>query len=113
MKKVKVVGRSKDDDGNIIGKYDSNPMMNTMVYYVKFLDGSIHEYGANVIAENMYSQVDSEGFSHSILYGILDFAKDTTAVQKGYQYITTKSVQGCMRKSTVGWNLLIAWKYGS
>ena len=31
MKKVKVVGQSKDNDGNITGKYDSNPIINTMV----------------------------------------------------------------------------------
>ena len=62
MKKVKVVGWSKDDDGNIIGKYDINPMLNTMVYDVKFPGGSIREYGVNVIENNMYSQVDSDFF---------------------------------------------------
>ena len=77
---MKVVGWCKDDDGNINGKYDSNPMLNTMVYYVKFPDGSIWEYIANLISNNMFSQVDSEGFSHSIRSGILDLAKDTTAV---------------------------------
>ena len=40
--KVKVLGWSKDDDGNIIGKYDSNPMLNIMVYDVKIPNGSIH-----------------------------------------------------------------------
>ena len=77
MKKVKIVGRSKDYYENIIGKYDSNPMLNTMVYYKDFPDGSIREYRANVIAENMYSQVDYEGFSHSILFGILDLQQSS------------------------------------
>ena len=88
-------------------------MLNTMVYDVKFPDGSIREYGANVIANNMYPQVDSESFLHSILSGILDFSKDTTAVYKGDQYTITNSGQRCMQKSTVGWNSLIAWKHGS
>ena len=110
MKKVKVVGRSKDDDENIIDKYNSNIMLNTMVYDVEFTDITICEYRANLIAKNMYSQFDSEVFSHSILSGIIDFSKDTAAVQKGDQYTTTKSGQRIMRKSTVGWNLLIAWK---
>ena len=60
----------------------------------------------------MYSQVDSEGLLHSILSGILYFSKDTTAAQKGDQYIITKSGQGCIQKSTGGLNLLISWKYG-
>ena len=84
-----------------------------MVYDVKIPNGSIHEYGANVISDNIYSQVDSEGFLHYIFSGILDFAKDTTAVQKVDQYIITKPGQRCMRKSPVGWNLLISWKDGS
>ena len=50
MKKVKVIGRSKDNDGNIIGKYDSNPILNNMVYDVEFPDGTIRAYGANMIA---------------------------------------------------------------
>ena len=73
-------------------------MLNTMVYDVEFPDGSIREYRANVISDNMYSQVDSEVFSDSILSGIPDFAKDTTAIQKVYQYIITKSGQRRMRK---------------
>ena len=110
MKKVKVVGRSKDDDENIIDKYNSNIMLNTMVYDVEFTDITICEYRANLIAKNMYSQFDSEVFSHSILYVILDFDRNNNSVQKGDQYIITKSGQRRMQKSTFGWNLLIAWK---
>ena len=108
MNKVKVVRQSKDEDGNIIGKYKNNPMLNNEVYYDGFPDGYIRKYGANIGAYNMYSQIDSEGFSHSTLSGILDFSKDTTNVHKGDQYIITKSDQRCTIKSTVGWNLLIA-----
>ena len=113
MKIVKVVGWSKADDGNIIGKYDSNPMLNTMVYNFEFPDGSIRKYGGNLIADNMYYQFDSEDIFHSILSGILDFSKDTTIYHKGDQYIITNSGQHSMQKSYVGWNLLIFWKHGS
>ena len=37
MKKGKVVGQSKDDDVNIIGKYESNPILNTMYMMSRFL----------------------------------------------------------------------------
>ena len=67
MKKVKVVGKSKDDNRNIICKYDRRPMLNTMVYDVNFPDVSIRKYEANIISNNMYYQVDSEGFWYSIL----------------------------------------------
>ena len=97
-KKVNIVGQSKYNNGNIIDKYDRNPMLNTMVYDVEFPDGTICKYRANVIADNMYSQVDYEGFLHSILSGILDLAKDSASVQKGDQYIIINSGQRCMQK---------------
>ena len=73
-------------------------MIDTMVYNVEFPDGTIRKYGENVIVYNMYSQVDSEVFPHSILFVILDFATDITDVHKGGQYIITKSGQRCMQK---------------
>ena len=55
MRNAKVIGRSKDSDGEVIGTYDENPFLNTIIYDVEFPDGEIKEYAANVIAENMYS----------------------------------------------------------
>ena len=75
MKKGKVFCRYKYDDVNIIGKYDSNPILNTMVYDVMIPDGSIREYGANIIADNMYSQVYSEGFRTPSYLESLTFQK--------------------------------------
>ena len=107
MNKTKVFGRSKEDNGNIIVKYDTNAVLNTMVYDVEFLYGSIRKYGENVISDNIYSQVDSEGFLHYIIYGILDFIKDTTTVQKGDQCITTKSGQHRMQKKLLDGTYLL------
>ena len=73
-------------------------MLNTMVYYIKFPGGSIYKYEANIIANNIYSQFDSQGFSHSILSIILEFYKDSTAAQKGDQYIIINSGQRRIKK---------------
>ena len=113
VKSAKVIGRSKDADGNVIGTYDNNPLLNTMLYDVEFPDGEIREYAANVIAENMYAQVDPDGHSYNILDGIIDHSKDESAVDKSSGYVTTKSGQKRLRKSTKGWKLLVAWKDGS
>ena len=110
---AKVKSRSKDADGNIIGQYNDNPFLNTMVYDVEFPDGTIKEYAANIIAENMFAQVDPQGRSHAILDCILDFKKDKTALHKDDMYITTKSGQRRMRQSTLGWKFLTLWKDGS
>ena len=49
FKSAKVIGRSKDDNGNVVGKYDDNPLLNTMTYNVEFSDREMREYRANVI----------------------------------------------------------------
>ena len=48
--------RALGPDGNISRKYDNNPHLNIM-YEVEFIDGQLKEYGANIIAENMLSQL--------------------------------------------------------
>ena len=62
-----------------------------MVYDVQFPDGQIKEYAANVIAENMYNQVDPDGHNVNLLDSIINYRKDDTAVDRDKMYITTKS----------------------
>ena len=113
MQNARVLRRSKDQNGNIIGSYDDNPILNTIVYDVEFPDGVVKQYAANTIAENMYAQVDSEGYQYSLLDSIIDFGTDGNAIQKGNEYVITRRGQRCLRKSTIGWKLLVAWKDGS
>ena len=49
----KVKRRALGLDRNMVGKYDNNPMLNSIMYEVEFADGTVKEYGANIIAENM------------------------------------------------------------
>ena len=77
-------------DGLESGVYDENPFLNSIVYDVEFPDGEVQEYSANLIAENMLSQVDSEGFQTLLLDSITDYAKDGSAVEKSEIFGTTK-----------------------
>ena len=45
--------RAIGPDGVIVGTYDDDPTMNSVVYDVEFPDGQLKEYAANTIAENM------------------------------------------------------------
>ncbi len=113
LKSAKVIGRSKDSDGNVVGNYNENPHLNAMTYDVEFPDGEVREYAANVIAENMYAQVDADGHTHTMLDSILDYSKDGNAVEMDDMYVTTKSGNRRMRQTTNGWKLLVQWKDGS
>ena len=41
MQPAKVIGRSKDEHGKIVGTYDTNSLLNTLVYDVEFPDGDV------------------------------------------------------------------------
>jgi hypothetical protein len=70
-----------DSEGNPVGRSNMNPLLDTREYYeVEFPDGSINVLTANAIIESLYSQVDAEGASYSILSEIVDHRKDGNAI---------------------------------
>ena len=81
-------------DGMVSGKYDDNPFLNSITYEVEFSDGQVKEYSANLIAENMLTQVNVNGYSLTLMEGIVDYSKDKSmAVSKEDKHITIKSGQ--------------------
>jgi hypothetical protein len=73
----------------------------------------VKEYNANSITENMYRQVDADGFTHTLLDSIQDHRKDGNAVDKSDGYVTTRSGVRRMRETTSGWSFKVLWKDGS
>jgi hypothetical protein len=88
----KVVHCALGPDGKTTGSYANNPILNSIVYEVEFPDGQTKEYAANTIAENMLSQINSDGYSMALIQGIIDFKKDdATAVPKSDKWLVTAS----------------------
>ena len=110
----KVTQRTIGPDGHVTGTYNNNPYLNSIIYDVEFPDGHVKEYATNIIAENILTQVDSDGMSTTLMEGIVDHRKDE---EKGLQhpdkYVQTKNGRHHLRKTTKGWELLIKWKDNS
>ena len=108
----KVERRKRDADGNLIGKANSNPILDTREYVVRFPDGREAEYSANVIAENMLSMCDEEGNQFLLLKHITDHKKDETALKEedAFGYVRGRRFQ---KKTTKGWKLCVEWKDGT
>ena len=69
---------------------------------------------ANVIAENMLTQVDSDRFALTMMDGIIDYERDNAIViQKSDAYVVTQHGRKRHRRTTVGWKLLVKWSDGS
>ena len=46
---ARVISRVVDENGHYIGTYDENPILNTLMYNVKYSDDTVQEYTANTI----------------------------------------------------------------
>jgi len=111
---AKVLKRSIGPDGFATGEYNDDPRLNSMIYEVEFSDGQIKEYAANVIAENIMRRVDHEGYSTALMAGIVDYHRDdSVAIPKSDRWVITKRGGRRLRRSTVGWKLLVQWNDGS
>jgi hypothetical protein len=108
-----VVRRKRDRDGELLGRSNANPILDTSLYEVEFDSGETEAYSANIIAEHIYAQVDEEGYTHHLLDEIVDHMKDDTAVSREEGFITTKKGRKLPRRTTKGWKFLYQWKDGS
>ena len=58
---AKVTKRLRDANGLPIGIANDNPILDTRLYEVEYLDGHKASLSANEIAQNLFAQVDEEG----------------------------------------------------
>ena len=78
---ARVVKRLKGNDQNPHGA-PYNPILDQSKYLVEFSDGTTKEIYANLIAESMFSDIDSEGHHYRILKEITGHNKKDDAIKK-------------------------------
>jgi hypothetical protein len=89
----RICKQARTDEGNPISRRNNNPFLDTRKYEVELLDGTIEEYYANIIAENLFSQVDSEGRQYILLKEISDHRRDETALPLSEGFMTTNRAE--------------------
>jgi hypothetical protein len=101
-----------DAIGNLIGKSNANPILDTSVYEVLFQDGHIEAYNANLIAENIYARVNDEGHTVYLFDEIVDHRRkaDAISVDDGFYHVRG---QRKLKITTRGWEFCVQWKDGS
>ena len=86
-----------------MGVANNNPILDTCEYVVEFMDGHEDTMTANLIAEQLISQVDDDGNRQVLLDEIIDHRVDIkTAVQEKDAYIKIKSGQKICKKTNKG-----------
>ena len=100
MSSEKVVSRVNDKDGKVKGNFNNNTILDTRVYDVMFPDGAVFNYAANIIADNMYSQVDSNDHHTLLLKEINNHRKSLMALPIDENFVVYKTGRKSLRKNT-------------
>ena len=110
---ARVTKRLRDADGIPIGTAHDNPILDSRVYEVEYLDGHKASLAANTIAENIFAQVDDEGHRFVLLDAIADHRVDGREVKHEDAFITSHNGGRRRQETTKGWEILLQWKDGS
>ncbi len=110
---ARVVKRARDECGDLIGRSNPDPLMDTSVYEVRFDDGAVERYSANIIAENIYSQVDKDGTTVTYIKEIVGHKKDDEAVPKSEGTVTSPNGNKRLKQTTKGWWFLVELQNGT
>ena len=110
---ARVTKQLKDSNGIPIGTADQNPLLDTRMYEVEFVDGGKASPTANYITENLFAQVDDKGNRHVLMNEIIDYRTNGTELKQQDAFIMTKMGTKHRRETTKGWELVIEWTDGS
>jgi hypothetical protein len=110
---AKVTKRLKDKDGNPIGTEHSNPILDTRMYEVEYSDGHTAALAANVIAENIFAQIDEEGYRHVLFHEIIGHRVDGTQVKQEDAFVKSKNGVQRRKETTKGHEMHMQWKDGT
>ena len=112
--KGRVKDRVRNEVGNLVGKADPNPLLDTSRYVVEYYDGSTDVLSANVIAEAIFSQVDDEGRDFLMLDEIVDHERDEKeALDDSNCWEVKKNGDKVLKRTTKGWRFRVRWKDGT
>ena len=80
------------------------------MYEVEYQDGHTAALASNIVAENLFAQVDEEG-NRSVLFDeIVDVRTDGTQVLQQDSFVITSSGTQSQVTTTKGWEENLKWK---
>ena len=102
----KVSKRVRYDD-TVAGEGNYNSMHGNSLYEAEYPYGMTEKLAANMISENILSQVESEGHHYRVLTEVTDQNNDDCAISKVNFFINSSSSNLHLKRTTRGWKLLV------
>ena len=99
-------------DANVLPIWldNENPILDTRMYEVQYLDGEKTSLVVSNIAENLFAQINDDGNCQVLMDEIIGHRSH--AVKQQDTFINTKTGTKRRKETTKGWDLLIRWKDG-
>jgi hypothetical protein len=110
---ARVTKRLKDNNGNPIGIANANPILDTRLYEVEYCDGHKAAISANIIAENLFSQVDNDGHRQILFDTIIGHRTDGSEIKEENAFVVSSNGVKRRKETTIGWEINVQWKDGS
>ena len=112
MTKGNVVALSHDASVNVMGRADTNPILDTRMNQVKFAGNKVSELATNIIAELPYAQYDADGNEYLFPDLCVDYHKHNKMISITEQQISKRG-RPVTHKTTADWQICCQWKDGS
>ena len=113
LARVRVIYLKHDHEGNVIVRSNSNPILDTREYEVKFEDGDVTKLTANAVAESMYAILFENG-DHILLFDAkVDHRKNYNEMIRSEQKFVDSRGNQQYKRSTKCWEVCVRWKNGS
>ena len=110
---ARVTKRLKGPDGNPIGVANNNPILDTRLYEVEYQDGHRAAFSANLIAENILSQVDHDGHRQMMMAEIIGHRTDGNEIKEGKDKVRSSNGNIRQLETTKGWEINLKWHDGT
>ena len=88
---ARVTKRLKDANGLQIGLVNENPILDTRMYEVEYLDGERMSLAANNIAVTLLAQIDDDGNRQVLMDEIIGHRSNEHALKQQDTFIVTKT----------------------
>ena len=108
----RVTKRLRYESGNPIGRSHYSPIMDSRLYEAELSDGENMSLAENVIAENIFYQVDEQVHRHVIMDEFIDLRTNWAQASKDDVFVTLRYGDKWHKETTKCWQVLVQWKYG-
>ena len=89
---------------------NDNPILDSIIYEVEYLNGYVVKMAANVISKNLFAQVYQEGNRFALIESIIDTRTGGTQTLQQDSFVVTKSGTKQRKNITKIWEVCIQWK---